>query len=81
VTSPTPHQARQLATERNDERVTLAVTSLTAIAPAIVGAAFVVPALANPAVPPSRGPWISMLAALALHLGARVMPRLLRGEE
>lgn len=77
----TPDRERRLAAKRNNERVKLIATSLNAIALAVFGAAFVVPAIANPAVLLSAGPWILMSAALALHLGAHAVLRFLRSEE
>lgn len=77
----TPDQERRLAAKRNNERVKLIATSLNAIALAILGAAFLVPALANPAVLLSAGPWILVSVALTLHLSAHAVLRFLRSEE
>lgn len=51
IPSPlTPDQERRLAAKRNNERVKLVVTSLNAIALAIFGTAFVMPAVNNIAI-------------------------------
>ena len=81
MTPLTPGQERRLAAKRNNERVKLIATSLNAIALAIFGAAFVVPALANPAALQSSSPWILVRVALALHPGVHAVLRFLRSEE
>ena len=81
MTPLTPDQERRLAAKRKDERVKLIATSLNAVALAVFGAAFLVPAVANPAVLLSSGPWILMLTALALHFGAHAVLQFLRSEE
>ncbi len=81
TTSLTPDQERRLFAKRNNERVKLIVTSLNAVALAILGAAFLVPALANPAVLLSSGPWALVLIALTLYFGAHAVLQFLRSEE
>ena len=68
MTAPlTPDRDRRLAAKRNNERTKVIATSLNAIALAIFGAAFVVPALAKSAVLLSPGPWVLRFVALAQH--------------
>lgn len=82
IPSPlTPDQERRLAAKRNNERVKLVVTSLNAIALAIFGTAFVVPAVNNIAILLSPTPWILLILAVALHSAAHGFLRFLRSEE
>ena len=57
-TDVTPEQERRLAAKRSNERVKLAATSLNAIALAVLGTAFVIPAINNPLSLLSPGPWL-----------------------
>ena len=77
----TPDQRLRLAAKRHNESVKLVATSLNAIALAVLGTAFVIPAIGNIAVLSSPGPWILLFVAIVIHLVAHAVVRLLRSEE
>ena len=79
--SLTPDQNRRLAAKRNNERVKLITTSLNTVGLAILGTAFIVPAINNVAVLLAPGPWILLIVATALHVTAHGFIRFLRSEE
>ena len=72
---------RRLAAKRNNERVKLAATSLNALALALLGAAFLIPALSNAAVLLTVEPWFLLFVAVALHFGAQATLNLLQSED
>ena len=77
----TPDQERRLAAKRSDERVKLAATSLNAIGLAVLGTAFVIPAINNPSSLLSPSPWLLFLLAILIHSLAQGVFRLLRTEK
>lgn len=82
MTAPlTPDQDRRLAAKRNNERVKLLANAVNATALAVLGAAFVIPALTNPISLLSPGPWLLLLLAVAIHSTAHAVFSLLRSEE
>lgn len=81
MTSPTPDQERRLAAKRNNERVKLLANAVNAAALAVLGAAFIIPAVNNPASLLAPGPWLLLLLAVAIHASAHAVFGLFRSEE
>ncbi len=74
-------KARRLANRRFNERIKLIVTSLNAIALAILGAAFILPGVANVANLLSIEPWVLLFIALGIHVGAQALLGRLKSED